>query len=74
MPGCILGALQRLLFAHDCNTTSTEFPHVTSLTDSVRLTGQDVLRGTFGQRHAAIVDTVTGQRYVGVCVVDEYVL
>lgn len=30
---------------------------------SVRLTGQDVARGTFGQRHAAAVDTVTGQWY-----------
>lgn len=30
----------------------------------VRLTGQDVARGTFGQRHAAVVDTVTGQRWV----------
>lgn len=33
----------------------------------VRLTGQDVARGTFGQRHAAVVDTVTGQRCVRVC-------
>lgn len=34
---------------------------------SVRLTGQDVARGTFGQRHAVIVDTVTGQRCARAC-------
>jgi multifunctional 2-oxoglutarate metabolism enzyme len=30
---------------------------------SVRLSGQDSRRGTFGQRHAVIVDNVTGQGY-----------
>jgi 2-oxoglutarate dehydrogenase E1 component len=30
----------------------------------VRLTGQDTLRGTFSQRHAALVDTRTGAEYV----------
>ena len=28
----------------------------------VRLTGQDVERGTFNQRHAALFDQVTGER------------
>jgi len=28
----------------------------------VRLTGQDVERGTFNQRHAALFDQATGQR------------
>jgi 2-oxoglutarate dehydrogenase E1 component len=31
---------------------------------NVRLTGQDSARGTFGQRHAVIVDKVTEERYV----------
>ena len=30
----------------------------------VRLTGQDVERGTFNQRHAAIYDQTTGKRQV----------
>ncbi len=31
---------------------------------SVRLSGQDCGRGTFSQRHAAMYDTITGQRWV----------
>ena len=30
----------------------------------VRLTGQDSRRGTFGQRHAALIDRLTGKEYV----------
>jgi 2-oxoglutarate dehydrogenase E1 component len=30
----------------------------------VRLSGQDSRRGTFSQRHAVLVDTVTGERYI----------
>mgnify|MGYP001241720175 CR=1 FL=1 len=30
----------------------------------VRMTGQDVARGTFSQRHAVLVDQETGQRYM----------
>ncbi|HEX5734930.1 MAG TPA: multifunctional oxoglutarate decarboxylase/oxoglutarate dehydrogenase thiamine pyrophosphate-binding subunit/dihydrolipoyllysine-residue succinyltransferase subunit [Blastocatellia bacterium] len=30
---------------------------------SVRLTGQDTVRGTFSQRHAAFADTVTGEEW-----------
>ena len=30
----------------------------------VRLTGQDSRRGTFSQRHAVVVDSKTGKRYV----------
>jgi 2-oxoglutarate dehydrogenase E1 component len=30
----------------------------------IRLTGQDTVRGTFSQRHAALYDVETGQRYV----------
>jgi 2-oxoglutarate dehydrogenase E1 component len=30
----------------------------------VRLSGQDSVRGTFSQRHAAIIDQVTGEEYV----------
>jgi 2-oxoglutarate dehydrogenase E1 component len=30
----------------------------------IRLSGQDVRRGTFSQRHASLVDTATGERYV----------
>ena len=31
---------------------------------SIRMTGQDVLRGTFSQRHAALFDYQSGQRYI----------
>ncbi len=31
---------------------------------SIRMTGQDVLRGTFSQRHAALFDHQTGQRFI----------
>ena len=31
---------------------------------AVRLTGQDSERGTFNQRHAALYDQKTGQRYI----------
>jgi 2-oxoglutarate dehydrogenase E1 component len=30
---------------------------------SVRLTGQDTVRGTFSQRHAAFADTITGEEW-----------
>jgi 2-oxoglutarate dehydrogenase E1 component len=30
----------------------------------IRLTGQDTVRGTFSQRHAAIYDVETGERYI----------
>jgi 2-oxoglutarate dehydrogenase E1 component len=30
---------------------------------AVRLSGQDVERGTFNQRHAVVYDQVTGERY-----------
>jgi 2-oxoglutarate dehydrogenase E1 component len=30
----------------------------------IRLTGQDTVRGTFSQRHAALYDAETGERYV----------
>ena len=30
----------------------------------VRLSGQDSRRGTFSQRHAVLVDTKTGERYI----------
>ena len=30
---------------------------------TVRLAGQDSRRGTFGQRHAVIVDRVTGEEH-----------
>ena len=30
----------------------------------IRLTGQDTARGTFSQRHAALWDAITGERYV----------
>ncbi|MFO0963891.1 MAG: 2-oxoglutarate dehydrogenase E1 component [Phycisphaerales bacterium] len=32
--------------------------------DSVRITGQDVKRGTFSHRHAAAVDQQTGEQYI----------
>lgn len=31
---------------------------------SIRMTGQDVLRGTFSQRHAALFDYPSGERYI----------
>jgi 2-oxoglutarate dehydrogenase E1 component len=31
---------------------------------SIRMTGQDVLRGTFSQRHAALFDYQSGERYI----------
>ncbi len=30
----------------------------------IRMTGQDVLRGTFSQRHAALFDQVSGKKYI----------
>ncbi len=36
----------------------------------VRLTGQDVGRGTFSQRHAVLFDVETGRRYIPLCNLD----
>jgi 2-oxoglutarate dehydrogenase E1 component len=46
--------------------TAEELAFGTILEDgiAIRLTGQDVARGTFSQRHAVLVDTVTGAPYV----------
>jgi 2-oxoglutarate dehydrogenase E1 component len=37
---------------------------------NVRLVGQDTRRGTFSQRHAALVDYVTGDEYIPLCHLD----
>jgi 2-oxoglutarate decarboxylase len=39
---------------------------------TVRLSGQDSRRGTFVQRHAAIVDSVTGEDYLPLKVFEQY--
>lgn len=46
------------------NAESLAFATLLTEGTPIRLSGQDVRRGTFSQRHASLVDTVTGERYV----------
>jgi 2-oxoglutarate dehydrogenase E1 component len=46
------------------NAESLAFATLLAEGTPIRLSGQDVRRGTFSQRHASLVDAVTGERYV----------
>jgi 2-oxoglutarate dehydrogenase E1 component len=64
--------LQRRAQALDTDEPGVEWAHAELLAlasllvegTPIRLTGQDTVRGTFSQRHAALWDANTGERYV----------
>ena len=55
------GELDRIDWAH---AETLAFASLLEDGVPVRLTGQDTVRGTFSQRHAALYDANTGERYV----------
>src|SRR5258708_30562700 len=49
------------------NDTATTEIYTLSLHDALPISGQDTQRGTFNQRHAVLVDTVTERDYLPLC-------
>jgi multifunctional 2-oxoglutarate metabolism enzyme len=68
----LIKQLERRARALDADEPRIEFGHAELLAFAsllsegtpIRLTGQDTVRGTFSQRHAALWDAKTGERYV----------